>query len=119
VIEPDAAGRFAQTANAELAGPASCPFPTAQVQTTNVPVILMGSVRRGTMALTIAQEAAPSPAGSSDLGGFVRTLPVKLPVKLSGTGGAVTVVKKVPDPDLGRYVAETHVVVTCSAACPD
>lgn len=119
VVEPDAAGTFATPATAELEGTAQCPFATAQVQTTSVPVILTGTVRRGTMGLTIAQEAAPSPKGSAELGGFVKTLPVKLFVKLSGTGGDVTAVKTVSDSDLGRYVAKTHVSVTCAAACPD
>jgi hypothetical protein len=94
---------------ATLVPPAGCPFATAQVQTTQIGLDVVG-VLKGTKLRLSFEATETSPTGSRDLGGFVGTLGKLSPVVnvAEGRGSAKQVVS-VPDGDQGTYVSDNNV----------
>jgi hypothetical protein len=96
---------------ARLQGDADCDFPVAQVQTQSIRLRVEGSIVGDRFRMSF-HEGGRDPVGSKDLGGLTNTLSAITPRGAAGRTVKLTVTR--PDGDLGRYVSETKVRLTCS-----
>ena len=100
-----------------LPAPPVCDFPTAQIQTRKIRLVVTGRRSGNRLVIRFAVDDL-APTGSTDLGGFVETLRLLAPeVKLGhGTRTSAATAKK-PDGDRGFYSSETGLHMNCIAGC--
>jgi len=94
-----------------------CDFPVAQVQTRMVRMRVEGR-RSGDRILLDLTIASSSPDGSQDLGGFTQSVHDLVPQGDIADGHAKTRARVArSDGDLGRYVNDSRVQLTCATGC--
>jgi hypothetical protein len=118
VVTIRSSGQASGRASAKLIpAPPVCDFPTAQVQTRTIQLVVTGE-RTGNRLVLHFSRAGEAPVGSTDLGGFTETLSLLAPeVKLGSETRGSTATAKKPDGDLGFYAAETALHMNCSVGC--
>ena len=92
-----------------------CDFPEAQIQTAQLHLRISGSVHDGELHLRF-HEAGRDPVGSKDLGGLVNTLALMRPA-VDAAGGHLRFRVQRSDGDLGSYVSQHRLTLTCAEAC--
>jgi hypothetical protein len=105
------------TGVARLTKGGACQFATAQVQARKLPMSVSGAQRNGSLVLTFGEDGDPLPAGSTDLGGFIGTLPIRVVLAAGGSSARGKAIESRGDGDLGRYKSQTLVVATCLEMC--
>ena len=102
------AGRVRGRGIARLRPGARCDFPSAQVQSRRVVVLIVGRRDAGELALRF-REGGRLPVGSQDLGAFVKTLSTlrfSLPER---AGAEATKPKRIEDPEDEIYASVTKI----------
>jgi hypothetical protein len=92
-----------------------CDFPEAQIQASAIRLRVSGVQRDGVLHLRF-HEAGRDPVGSKDLGGLVNTLVLMHPAVDAG-GGHVRFREERSDGDLGSYVSQHRLTLTCTQGC--
>jgi hypothetical protein len=101
-------GRVRGRGIARLLPGAECDFPSAQIQSRRVVVLIVGRRAAGELALRF-REGGRLPVGSQDLGGFLETL-VTLRFSIPDRAGAeVTRPKRIEDPEDEIYASVTRI----------
>jgi hypothetical protein len=105
-IRVGAGGRVSGSGVAHLLPGAGCDFPSAQVQSARVHVGIVGRRDGGALDLRF-REMSLEPAGSQDLGGFVKVLPT-LRISIRARSGAEeSTRKRIEDPEDEIYAGVT------------
>jgi hypothetical protein len=105
-IRVGAGGRVSGSGVAHLLPGAGCDFPSAQVQSARVHVGIVG--RRDGAALDLRfRETSREPAGSQDLGGFVKVLPTLRISIRERSGAEESTRKRIEDPEDEIYAGVT------------
>jgi hypothetical protein len=102
------AGRVRGRGIARLRPGAKCDFPSAQVQSRRVVVLIVGRRDAGELVLRF-REGGRLPVGSQDLGAFVKTLSTlrfSLPER---SGAEATKPKRIEDPEDEIYASVTKI----------
>jgi hypothetical protein len=99
-------GRVSGSGVARLLPGSGCDFPSAQVQSARVHVGIVGTRDGGALDLRF-RERGLEPAGSQDLGGFVKVLPaLRVSIRERAAAEASTP-KRIEDPEDEIYAAVT------------
>ena len=101
----DEGGAISGTGTAKLQGGLRCDFTTAQIQAEEITLVVGGRRRDGLLDLSL-EPASFAPAGSSDYGGLVATLPRLPSIPIGGQLPPERFIEvRVPDGGQGTYVA--------------
>ena len=101
----DESGAISGTGTAKLQGGLRCDFTTVQIQAEEIVLVVGGNRRDGLLDLSL-EPASFVPAGSSDYGGLVATLPRLPSIPIGGQFPPERFVEvRVPDGGQGTYVA--------------
>jgi hypothetical protein len=101
-------GRVRGRGIARLGPGAECDFPSAQVQSRRVVVLIIGRRDAGELALRF-RERGRLPVGSQDLGAFVKTLSVLRFSIPERSGAEATKPKRIEDPEDEIYASVTKI----------
>ncbi len=107
-IELTESGRVDGRGVARLQPGAKCDFPSAQVQARRVVVAIVG-IRDGDELDLRFQDAGRKPAGSQDLGGFLKTLETLRFSIPERAGAAASKPKRIEDPEGEVYASVTTI----------
>jgi hypothetical protein len=107
-IELTESGRVDGRGVARLQPGAKCDFPSAQVQARRVVVAIVG-IRDGDELDLRFQDAGRKPAGSQDLGGFLKTLTTLRFSIPERAGAAASKPKRIEDPEGEVYASVTTI----------
>jgi hypothetical protein len=107
-IELTGSGRVDGRGVARLQPGAKCDFPSAQVQARRVVVAIVG-VRDGDELALRFQDAGRKPAGSQDLGGFLKTLETLRFSIAERAGAEASKPKRIEDPEGEVYASVTRI----------
>jgi hypothetical protein len=107
-IELTESGRVDGRGVARLQPGAKCDFPSAQVQARRV-VVALGGVRDGDELDLRFQDAGRKPAGSQDLGGFLKTLTTLRFSIPERAGAEASKPKRIEDPEGEIYASVTTI----------
>ena len=107
-IELTGSGRVDGRGVARLQPGAKCDFPSAQVQARRVVVVITG-VRDGEELALRFQDAGRKPAGSQDLGGFLKTLETLRFSIPERAGAEASKPKRIEDPEGEVYASVTTI----------
>jgi hypothetical protein len=107
-IELTESGRVDGRGVARLQPGAKCDFPSAQVQARRVMVAIVG-IRDGDELDLRFQDAGRKPAGSQDLGGFLKTLTTLRFSIPERAGAAASKPKRIEDPEGEVYASVTTI----------
>lgn len=107
-IELTESGRVDGRGVARLQPGAKCDFPSAQVQVRRVMVAIVG-VRNGDELDLRFQDAGRKPAGSQDLGGFLKTLTTLRFSIPERAGAEASEPKRIKDPEGEVYASVTTI----------
>jgi hypothetical protein len=107
-IELTGSGRVDGRGVARLKPGAKCDFPSAQVQARRVVVAIVG-IRDGDELDLRFQDAGRKPAGSQDLGGFLKTLTTLRFSIPERAGAAASKPKRIEDPEGEVYASVTTI----------